>query len=121
MRLVNTENFLTRKKVLKMTSNFSGIRWFSELNPWMDCIVIVQKEDAEKAMFVMKKAIDKIWDEEGPYETYGDIIEKNFFDSGIDIHWSLFYDADQEDDKYSDIWEKLVETIQKSIPITIVE
>lgn len=34
----------------------------SDMNEWMDCIFLVNKEDEEAARIVLEKAFDEFWD-----------------------------------------------------------
>ena len=49
------------------------IRVYSELNNWMDCIVIVSEEKVEHAKKVLEKAWDEFWKEDNEIP-YGDLL-----------------------------------------------
>ena len=59
-----------------------GLRWFSVMNPDMDCVVFVADEQETDASNAITIAIDRYWDGECE-ECYGDAIENELRDRGI--------------------------------------
>lgn len=54
-------------------SGMTAIRWFSMVNPEMDCIVYVSNDQIDLAIKTIRQAIDEWWDEDGGL-CYGDAI-----------------------------------------------
>lgn len=50
-----------------------GLRWFSIMNPWMDCLVLTQERYREDAAEAIETGIDEFWEESSL--CYGDCIE----------------------------------------------
>lgn len=86
-----------------------AIHCFSDLNPWMDCIVLVNEYDADRAERLIKMAIDRLWDD-ATDECYGDLIEHNLADAEID--YAIKYGISEDDEAY----EKFVVWLLKEIP-----
>lgn len=63
------------------------IRVCSELNDWIDCIFIVDKMDAGKAVGILKQAFDDFWNQSD--DCYGDWLEGHLEESGI--QYEAFY------------------------------
>ena len=65
------------------------IRVQSSTNEWMDCIFLVNQEDKEKAIEVLKKAWDAFWIESESW-CYGDFLEAKMSEAGIsfDVYYA---------------------------------
>ncbi len=65
------------------------IRVWSSTNEWIDCIFLVNQEDKEKAIEVLKKAWDAFWIE-GESWCYGDFLEAKMSEAGIsfDVYYA---------------------------------
>ena len=78
-----------------------GLRWFSIMNEWMDCFVLVRLQDQEEAIKAIQAGIDEFWD--GQCDCYGDCIEWHLADKNIP------YVVEYEDQNvYADdeVWER---------------
>lgn len=68
------------------------INLYSDMNPWMDLVLLVNDKDFEKAKEVTEKAFDKFWNnpevEEGCW-AYGDWIGYKLKEAGI--KYSMYF------------------------------
>lgn len=88
-----------------------GIRWFSILNEFMDCLICVSLPDVEPAQEAMREGLDHFWNDDG-YECYGDAIEMALREHNITYlafyqEWDDVYDRPVE---WWD-WERWLDTI----------
>ena len=77
-----------------------GIRWFSQMNEWMDCLVLVNASKKNDALEAIRAGVDAFW--ASCEECYGDCIERSLHDKHIS------YVIEYEDsDMYLDdeMWE----------------
>ena len=51
-------------------------------NEWMNCIFLVEEQEKEKAIGVLEKAWDDLWDE-GEDWCYGEFLETRMAEAGI--------------------------------------
>jgi len=58
-----------------------GLRWFSILNEWMDCVVFVQEKYRAEAKEAISAGIDEFWEENNL--CYGDCIDNALSNRGI--------------------------------------
>ena len=58
-----------------------GLRWFSMLNEWMDCLILVQNGQQEAAVQAICDGIERFWDED--CLCYGDCIEEALNERGV--------------------------------------
>ena len=68
----------TGVKVLKE----SVIRVQSQLNDWIDCVFVVNKDDEEKARDVLEKVCDSFW-EDGDGWCYDNYLEDKLMNASI--------------------------------------
>ena len=52
-----------------------GLRWFSQMNEWMDCLVLVPASLAHHAHAAVCEGVDAFWADNNQ-EAYGDCIER---------------------------------------------
>lgn len=74
------------------------INVFSDMNPWMDLILLVPDEDFEKAKDVAEKAFDNFWNDPKVEEecwAYGDWIGWKLKEAGINFEM-YFKNGDKE-------------------------
>ena len=76
----------------KISGRFINIRVNSALNEWMDCIFIVESEDADRAVEVLNEAADEFWDTN--CACYGDFLEESLQKAGIE--YDAYYKKEQE-------------------------
>ena len=76
------------------------IRWYSTENPWMDFVVIVDKDDASRSSELIDDAIVSWWEDDNGF-AYGDVVENALADAGIDydIHY-IDFEADTDEDYF---------------------
>lgn len=60
----------------------SVIRVQSQLNDWMDCVFVVNKNDEQKARDVLEKAWDSFWEDVDGW-CYGNYLEDKLMNAGI--------------------------------------
>lgn len=88
-------------------------RYCSVSNPWMDCIITVSMEDAERAKEEILDAIDMWWEEDWQNVGYGQAIELALADA--EILYNIRY-HDPDIDESSDYWDEYQEFWGKTIP-----
>ena len=96
-----------------------GLRWYADMNDWMDCCVYVPREYEGRATKAIKTAINEFWDQNE--QCYGDMIENNLCDA--DIPFMIEYcDYDPETDVPYDWWEEHFDYLRgRGIPIHTVD
>lgn len=82
------------------------IRYCSDLNPWIDFVVIVDPENKEKAEKIIESSMIKFWKEDN-YDPYGDIIERELASNEIACE-IIYHDSDDVNDEYEEAWEKYI-------------
>ena len=93
-----------------------GIRWFSQMNEWMDCLVLVNADMKGRAIDAVRSGIDEFWS--GTCDCYGDCIEWALADACIPYIIEYEDPENYEDDA---AWEKHLDTyISIGIPIFLV-
>lgn len=58
-----------------------GIRWFAQMNEWMDCLVLVNASKTDDALEAIRAGVDAFWASDS--ECYGDCIERSLYDKHI--------------------------------------
>lgn len=88
-------------------SEVEGARYCSELNPWLDfVVVIIDKEKTANYALAIEKAMDEFWD--GTVGCYGDLVEDTLKKAELP-YIIVYFDINHEDDeKYIDAWEKFL-------------
>lgn len=89
----------------------TGIEWYSECNPWLDVVVIVLKQDEDRAYEAMLQARQDFDDE--IVECYGDAVEMNLNENLIP-HVSLYHTDYEGSDAEERLWEAMVAEISIS-------
>ena len=92
-----------------------SIRWFSEMNPWLDVVVVVSDDDAQDAYAAVEAACDEFWDEDNQM-CYGDLIDLHLEDYGVKPLWMIYHDDGREDDEYEEQWEKMLDGVFSAAP-----
>lgn len=89
----------------------SIIYFSSEINPWMQCLVYVDTQNAEKAHEAVKRGVERWHADE--CLTYGECIEQEL--SEMEIPFLIeFCDYDNENDEPTDLWNKHIECVYKT-------
>ena len=113
-----------------MSSNYVGIRYFSEMNPWIDFVVFVAEKSKDIVKDCIMRTMDAFWDND--YECYGNLLLYNLSKSGLkcDDYYILHYDedlfenlvrlipADQHEDAGS-LFEKCIAEFSRQFKISI--
>lgn len=85
--------------------NYIGYRYASDLNDWIDFVVLVptpsQGDESERII----KAMDAFWNREQP-DTYSEYIEEAFPDSII-----LYHDSEDDSEEYEKKWNETLDSI----------
>lgn len=93
-----------------------GIRWFSQMNDWMDCLVLVNQTNRGSAIAAVKSGVQEFWDSD--CETYGDCIINEL--NAADIPYVIEY-ADPNIYSDEDAWEHHIQAYTAiGIPIIVV-
>lgn len=88
------------------------LRYYSEINGWMDCIITVNENDADKARETVRNAVNS-WFEDDAGLCYGDAIESALEEAGIE--YGIRY-HDSNVDETSAEWEKYEKRWESSLP-----
>lgn len=92
------------------------IRYKSDMNEWMDCIIFVPAWEAEIAISAIKKSIEEFW--EGCYSTFGEAIEDGL--SNALLPYVILYmpwdDVNDCPDESYMVWEKMIDEIWSTTP-----
>ena len=94
----------------------TGLRWFSQMNPWMDCLVLVKADDVEKAEQAIRKGVEEFWDDE--CLCYGDCIEAALHEA--EVEYIIEYCPEYDDDNpfAEEEWDaQIMEHISNGITI----
>ena len=80
-----------------MLNAVSGINVWSDMNPWID-FVIIPKDDFEKAEKIISKAYDDWWDsEEANYDIpIAEYIGMKLIENGI--RYDIYFQSENEDE-----------------------
>lgn len=97
---------------------FTAIRYYSELNPWIDFVVFVEKDREDEAMEKLQMAIDAYWD--GHFECYGDAVHDILHEAKIPYILSS-HDPDDESDEYSWWWRVHMARIEQEMGMKYLE
>ena len=72
------------------------INLYSDMNPWMDLIILVNDEDFDKAKEVAEKAFDDWWTaSDAEFEPIGDWISDKLKENGIEFE--IYFKYEEED------------------------
>ena len=101
-------------------SGMTAIRWYSDMNEWMDCVVFVPNNQAEIAKTLIEQAIDLYWEDE--YECYGDAIEDLLSENNI-TYCIQFIEWDHDEDCMVEWfnWEKWIDDLSANCKIIVAD
>lgn len=86
------------------TQGLVGIRYFSDINPWIDFVVFVKQEAVGITASEIAEAMDEFWLSTDNSECYGDIVERKISSNYLII----FHDDEDESWEYEEAWENMV-------------
>lgn len=94
-------------------NNKKHIRYFSEMNEWIDCVITVNEEDVERAKELVITAMEEWWDFLGDEGLcYGDAIEDALTNAGIlyniRYHAADMDNLDIDSEEYEEEWENSI-------------
>lgn len=100
--------FREKRKGLKPhESKIKAIRYFSEMNPWIDFCVVCKEKDSEAVQKAITQGMDDFWD--GEYVPFGDCVEQSI--ENAELSYLIIY-ADLDYDNDTDvIYEFIVESL----------
>lgn len=90
------------------TAGKAIVRYFSELNPWLDFVVIVAPGKQARVMRILSKEMDEYWDQDDL--CYGDMVEDALKKAHIRYE-IVYHDNNREDQEYEDAWEEYLRTL----------
>lgn len=82
------------------------LRWYDQINIFMDFVVVVPTVMAYDAANVVVQTMDAWWEDNNP-EAYGWTVERAMQDAGIPC-LLVYHDDMREDQEYEDLWEDVV-------------
>ena len=85
-----------------MVQTTTGINVFSDMNTWIDFIIIPCKsKDFNKAKEVIEKAYDDWWTvPDAEFEPIGDWVSDKLKENGIEFEIYFKYEEEEESDQY---------------------
>lgn len=87
------------------------IRYYSLTNLWMDVIIVVDLQYAEKAKMALSEAIEKYWESDDlDAFCYGDFIDMQFKEDGIP-YLVVYHDPNDETLQYEEAWNLFIKTL----------
>jgi len=87
-----------------MTKSCIGIRYFADMNPWIDFVVFADEKHKSTIRKCILEAIDEFWESDNT--CYGDALSKHLLECGLSNKCYILY--------YEDVLNK----IQKLIDLT---
>lgn len=87
------------------TVGFSGVRYFSLMNPWIDFVVLFDESQYKVDTIVdsISAAMESYWD--GDEECFGDAVYCCLDVWGVQHYAILFHDTEDESGEYEDRWD----------------
>ena len=86
-------------------------RYFSEMNPWVDFVIVTFEGYADVAKQTIIEAMDYFWTNDGTTDVcYGDEVSLRLMAAGIP-----FYDIHCEDADTNELWEALMKELDPEI------
>ena len=84
----------------------SGLRYYSDLNPWIDFVVLfdAEKYDRQLVTALIDDAAAFFWDDDE--SCYGDVVEQYLRQGGVDSFVMLYHDSFDESWEYEQAWEE---------------
>lgn len=88
-------------RITASDSDTTVINVYSEMNSWIDCLVVVSTEDAPMTTGVLEKAFDEWCEptEEAHDQCYGDWLEWALQEAGIE-HEIYYKPSDSDEDDW---------------------
>lgn len=80
----------------------TGVRWYSQENEWMDCVVLAPTEYESAVINAISAGVDAFFEDENQ-QPYGDCIEYALYQAGIPHLLELL---DEEAEAESPYWEE---------------
>ena len=106
--------------MIKQCGNLSAARWHSELNPWIDVVVICPSDEIDDAMRAIIRAMRQFWNPSAEADAdrpYGDLINQYLNDACVNVIVLNFFDHDREDDGiYNEYWEEYIQNLIDVMP-----
>lgn len=95
-------------------NGFSSVRYYSWVNPWIDFIVLVQSSFEDRALEIVRNAMDEYWESDDM--CYGDVVERWLLVSKIP--YMIFYHSEEkQDEAYESEWERLIQKLPEGYVI----
>lgn len=101
---------------LKLAEGVIGLRYFSWTNDFIDFVVFVCEDDAEKTKQAIVEAMDEFWDSDDL--CFGDCVYWQLKEHGILPYRDIYIEQDDEGECDNDQWEAYLESL--NVPIRIV-
>lgn len=91
-----------------------AIRYFSEMNTWMDCVVFVSTTFASAVARIIKKAMDAWWAGD-PDIPYGDAIETALQERHIPYAIAYYREHPDDPDSSNEEWSEFLHSIRNTM------
>lgn len=95
-----------------MSENMVAIRCKSELNPWMDCVMVVPQEQADS---IEQDIMERMCGFERSDSCYGDVMREIAQDAGIES--LVLCDYDEDTDEPTDAWCEYCAALSQKMPV----
>lgn len=96
-----------------MSERMIAIRCSSEVNRWMDSVMIVPVERAAEIAQVLQRRFAGIWELEG--ESYGDTMREVAYENGIEA--IALCDYDEDTDEPTADWEAYCDRVYRRMQV----
>lgn len=89
-------------------NNIHCIRYFSDLNPWIDFVVFVPANQSGQAVDAIRRGIDDFFSDDNQ-SPYGQCVEIALNDAGVS-YLIDYYDCN--DDDAGEAWENYIDNVE---------
>lgn len=97
-------------------TNKEIVRYYSIINPWIDAVIIVNKNKKEETEKIVETAMKDFWKdywkEVREYECYGDIIIAYLEEAKIEFDIILHDSSDKSED-YEELWDNYISFLKR--------
>ena len=110
--------------MLIKSGNLGAVRWYSELNPDMDFVVVCPANETDIAIRALRSAENEYFhpaiDEENDIPFFG-VAYTHLRNAGVTVIVCNYYDPDHEDDfEYENLWGEYIECLSDTMEMYVV-
>lgn len=102
--------------------NMTGIRYWDNMNPWVDFVVYIPGYDTQavrRAAKKVRRTMDAFWNGESKFDTYGDAIVDAFKHTValMIFHTPDDFETDEEFEDWEAGWECMIEETEVAVTL----